>query len=121
MSISGWLKSRRKRGAIRRYITHLGPLLASTYGKFDHYLPERVRKAIQENGFSADEAAYALAIFCTPKQFAADQKARGETAQYWPLRVEITAYDFRRGYDTSNPISGDGGLTCADNHAAGAG
>ena len=100
-SLFNWLEARRKRRAILRYITELGPLLARTYGKSEFYTPARVRKIRQQSGFSEQHEVYALVLFCTPTRFAADQAARGKTAQYWPLRAEIIACDFRRGHDKS--------------------
>jgi len=95
------LSVRRKRNNIKKYILQLGPLLARTYGKAEHYSPERVRKTIQEAKMPTEEAVYALVLYCTPAQFAADQKRYGGTSQYWPLRVEIMEYNFRYGRDTT--------------------
>ena len=96
------LRNRRKRNTIKNYILKLGPLLASTYGKAEYYSPTRVREILLEGEFSSEELVYALVLYCTPEQFAADQTAHGETGKYWPLRVEIMEYDFRQGRDTSS-------------------
>ena len=72
MSLSGLLRDRRKRHTIKKYVTHLGPMLARRYGKAEHYAPERVRDTIEQNGLPSDEADYALVLYCTPEQFAAD-------------------------------------------------
>ena len=103
-----YLEARRKRRTIKRYITDLGPLLARTYGKSTNYSPKRVRDTLQNAGLPTEYEAYALVIYCTPDQFAADQAAQGGTAQYWPLRVEITEYDFRHGHEVSGGGTWDG-------------
>ena len=97
MNIFRMLAARRKRDTIRKYITHLGPALASRYGKPTYYSPEQVRQTIQQENLSEQEIDYALVIYCSPKAFASNQKASEGTAQYWPLRVEIMEYDFRHG------------------------
>ncbi len=101
MNLSNLLRDRRKRNDIKKYIMQLGPLLARTYGKAEHYSPERVRKTLHEGKFPAEEIAYALVLYCTPEQFAADQVAHGEAGKYWPLHTEIVEYDFRFGRDTT--------------------
>ena len=102
-----FLRARRKRNTIRRYVTQLGPMLARRYGKAEFYSTDRVREAIQENGLPPDEAAYALVLYCTPERFAADQAARGGGSGYWQLRTEIMEYDFRHGPDRT---PGDGNI-----------
>ena len=102
MNLFQLLRTRRKRNAIKRYIVKLGPLLARTYGKAEYYPPQRVRKALLEGEFSSEELVYALALYCTPEQFAADQAAHGATGKYWLLRAEIKEYDFRQGRDASS-------------------
>ena len=116
MNLLSLLHARRKRSALKRYILHLGPLLARTYGKAEHYSPKQVRGTLSESGLASAEAVYALVLYCTPEQFAADQAAHGETGEYWPLRVEIMKYDFRHGRDTSPGGTGND-LSAADHDA----
>ena len=116
MNLFQRLRTRRKRNTIKSYILKLGPLLASTYGKAEYYSPERVRKTLLEGEFSSEELVYALVLYCTPEQFAVDQATHGESGKYWPLRVEITEFNFRHGHDTT---SGGfySGLSSADQDA----
>ena len=97
MNLLHSLRGRRKRSTIKSYITGLRPFLARTYGKAEYYSPERVRKALSEGEFSSEELVYALVLYCTPEQFAADQAAHGGDGKYWLLRTEIMEYDFRQG------------------------
>lgn len=83
MNIFGMIAARRKRSAIRKYITYLGPALASRYGKLTYYSPERVRQAIQQEQLSEKESEYALVIYCSPKAFAADQQTHGGKGRTW--------------------------------------
>ena len=99
MSLSSFLRDRRKRHTIKKYVTLLGPMLARRYGKAEHYAPERVRDTIEQNGLPAEEADYALVLYCTPEQFAADQAVHGGVSGYWQLRTEIQGYDFRHGHE----------------------
>ncbi len=116
MNIFRILAARRKRSNIRKYITLLGPALASRYGKATYYSPEQVWQTIHQENLSETESEYALVIYCSPKTFAADQMANGRVAQYWPLRVEIMEYDFRHGR-TWEQGSASENLSAADQDA----
>ena len=95
MNLFNFLRARRKRNLIKKYITSLGPSLATRYGQAEYYSPERVRKTIEETGLCADELIYALVLYCLPKKFTSDQRAHGRSERYWDLRMEIVEYDFR--------------------------
>jgi hypothetical protein len=72
-----WIK---KRLALFRYRTRLGPLLLVRYGRQRRYTPPQVLTTIKVHGLNEVYAAYACAMYCSKQAYSAFAAARAQHA-----------------------------------------
>lgn len=69
MSIKRWWQARQKRQAIRRMTKKLPAMLASRYGRKDHYSFVQVQTSLKKCACDNSTAPYALSLYCHSAEF----------------------------------------------------
>jgi hypothetical protein len=82
-----WLRSMRKRSAIRLYLTKLPRQLVEDYGHGGPYRPAQVDASIIRAKLASEFGSYAHAIFCDE----AELRRQVNWPQYEALRSEVAA------------------------------
>lgn len=70
MSIKRWWQARQKRKAIRHMTKKLPAMLASRYGRKDHYSFVQVQTSLKKCACDNSTAPYALSLYCHSAEFA---------------------------------------------------
>ncbi|WP_153039178.1 DUF6559 family protein [Microbulbifer sp. Q7] len=99
-----FIRKIKRNRAIKSYLRKLPRLLAKDYGKSKRYRPKQVRATIERNGLSVIYTCYAIAIFCSKKDFDQFHNEIGEACDYGVMRGEVGNLHF---YGNSNFSSND--------------
>ncbi|WP_020476510.1 DUF6559 family protein [Zavarzinella formosa] len=78
-----------KRGAVKSYLTNLGPALREKYGRKRHYSPAQVRETVLERALHVDYICWALVLHCSPPDFESIHAAAGELCDLAAMRAAI--------------------------------
>ena len=86
-----WLKTWRRKRAIRSYLKTLGPLLFEDHGDAQAYSVTEVNQTIRRHGLDTEFAVYALAIYCPKAEFDGIFNAPLHGRGYQALRSDVSA------------------------------
>ena len=99
MLFGEFLRSLRKRRAIRNYARRLPRLLARDYGFSRSYSARQVRRTIEHSGLDAGFSCYGVAMFSDRDEFNQFHHEIGETCDYDAMRAEIADSHFQGNAD----------------------
>ncbi len=92
----------KKHRAINDYIKKLPALLIKDHGRKKRYQAQQIKTTAQRYGLNIDHICYAMALFCSPRNFNIYHQNAGESCDYDAMRGEIANRYFDGRSDFQN-------------------